>query len=304
MAKKYKENSVYYYQISPHLIKADDKEIKLVKKRFKRAFKFKGKLKTVKQGTEGSISAIEGKLMNDRYIGGAVIYTQESNLPPKMDDTGTRTEELQLKGFKGLGYDSAYFYDTETMVLSIESRVPGVTLAALQTLIYRNQEINNFDFKPIASVNDYNRFLKSEGVTSMEMEVLNLDEIPKKNEPVKGVEETIKLVEDTNGTKININISSGRNKSKFLDKGYLKNMVDYALQSIGGQNEVSKFKLNIVDIDSGKVVPIDLISGRVKDKTKIEKVRAIDKFSIAEKIKQLEGSYLRRRQDIEEMIKL
>ncbi|WP_271729376.1 DUF6731 family protein [Aquimarina algiphila] len=303
MAKKYKETSVYYYQISPHLTKADDEEVRLVKKRFKKAFKFRGKLKIIKQG-EGSVSAIKGKVINDRYIGGAVIYTQESNLPPKMDDTGTKTEELQLEGFKGLGYDSAYFYDTETMVLAIESRVPGVTLAALQALIYRNQEINTFDFKPVASVNDYNRFLESEGVTSMEMEVLNLNEKPKKNAPVKGVEETIKLVEDTNGSKININISSGRNKLKVLDKKYLKNMIDYALQSIGGQNEISKFKLNIIDVDSGKVVPIDLISGRIKGKTKIEKVRAIDKFSIAEKIKQMEGSYLRKRQNIEEMIKL
>lgn len=304
MSKKYKENNVYYYQISPHLTKADDDEITLIKKRFKRAFKFKGKIKIVEQGVEGSVSAIEGKLINKRYIGGAAIYTQESNLPPKMDESGTLTQELQLDGFKGLGYDSVYFYDSETMVLAMENRVPGVTLAALQSLIYRNQEIETFDFKPVGSINDYQRFLESEGVTGLEMELLNIDEKPKKNHPVKGIEETIDIVEAADGTKININISSGRKKLKVLNKQFLKKMADYALKSIGGQNEVSKFKLNIVDVDSGKVEPIDLMTGRIKDKTKIEKVRAINRFSIAEKIKQLEGNYLARREAIEELIKL
>lgn len=304
MSKKFKENNVYYYQISPHLVKADDEEIDQVKKRFKKAFRFSGKLKSVEQGVEGSVSAIEGKIINKRYIGGAAIYTQESNLPPKMDESGTQTQELQLEGFKGLGYDSAYFYDSETMVLAMESRVPGVTLEALQSLIYRNQEIITFDFKPVASINDYEKFLQSEGVTSFEMEILNIDDKPKKNKPVRGVEETINIVEAANGTKINIDVSSGRSKFKILDKQFLKNMADYALNSIGGQNEVSKFKLSVIDVDSGKVVPIDLLTGRIKDKTKIEKVRAINKFSIAEKIDQLEGQYLKRRESIEEIIKL
>lgn len=304
MAKKYKENNVYYYQITPHLISADDNEIKLVKKRFKKAFKFKGKLNTVNQGIEGSVSAIEGNIYNNRYIGGAVIYTQESNLPPKMDETGTLTQKLELNGFKGLGYDSAYFYDPENMILAIENRVPGVTLASLQSLIYRNQEINTFDFKPVASLNDYDAFLQSEGAKSMEIEVLNLKEKPKKNALVKGVEETIDIVDSANGTKINIQVSSGLSKSRVLDKQFIKKMADFALKSIGGQIEFSKFKLNIIDVDSGKIVPIDLISGRIKDKTKIEKVRAINKFSIIEKINQLEGYYLKRRPNIESVIKL
>ena len=304
MSKKFKENNVYYYQISPHLIEADDEEIEKLKKRFKKAFRFRGKVKTVEQGVEGSVSAIEGKVINTRYIGGAAIYTQESNLPPKMDESGTQTQELQLDGFKGLGYDSAYFYDSHTMVLAIESRVPGVTLEALQSLIYRNQEIITFDFKPVASINDYEKFLQSEGVTSFEMEILNVVDKPKKNETVKGVEETIDIVEAANGSKINISVSRGQKKSRVLDKQFLKTMADYALKSIGGQNEVSKFKLNIIDVDSGKVVPIDLLTGRVKDKTRIEKVRAINKFSIAEKINQLEGYYLKRRESIEAIIKL
>ena len=305
MAIKYKENNVYYYQIIPHLIRGNDDEVRKTKKRFKRAFKFKGNIKTVDQGGgDGSVSAIEGRVINRRYIGGAIIYTQEQNLPPKIDETGTHTEELQLAGFKGLGYDSVYFYDSETMVIAIESRVPGATLAAIQSLIYRNQEINTFDYKPVASVDDYNKFLESEGATSLEMEVLNIDEKPKKNEPVKGVEETIDIVEAANGTKIKIEISTGRKKFKMLDKAYLKNMADYALKSIGGQNEVSKFRLKIVDVDSGKVVPIDLMTGRIKDKTKIEKVRAINRFSIADKISQIEGFYLKRREAIENIINL
>jgi len=305
MAKKYKENSVYYYQIIPRIITGNDEEVETAKKRFKKAFKFKNLKKTVEQGGEGSVSAIEGRVINKRYIGGAVIYTQESNLPPKVDNTGINTQVLELNGFKGLGYDSAYFYDSELMVLAIESRVPGPTLASLQSLIYvNNQQINTFDYKAVASANDYDKFLQSDGAKSLEMQILSIKEKPIKNEPVNGVEESINILNEANAAKINIEISTGQKKLSTLRKEYLKGMADYALKSFGCQNEVSKFKMKIIDIDSGKIVPIDLITGRIKDKTKILKVRAINRFSISDKIDQLEGHYLRRRPNIETVISL
>ena len=303
MAAKYKENSVYYYQIVPSLITGDNNEVKSVKRRFKKAFKFKGNTKGYKQG-DGSVNAIEGSVFQGRYVEGAIIFTLERNLPPKIDKDGKNASKIELSGFRGLGYDSVYFYDSELMVLAIESRVPGVTISSLRSLIYINQEINTFDFKPIGSPNEYDRFLKSEGVTGLEMEVLNIDSIPKKHAPVKGVSETIDLVEAANGTSIQIKISSGLMKSKKLNKQFIKTMLDYALKSVGGQNEVSKFKLNIVDIDSGKVELIDMITGRIRDKTKIEKVKAIDRFSIAEKVKQIKGLYLKRRLDLEKKVNL
>ena len=303
MSKKYKENSVYYYRVVATLETGDDDEIRRVKRRFKKAFKFKGNTKSYEQG-DGSVNAIEGKIFKDRYVEGAVIFTLEKNLPPKIDANGKNATKIEISGFRGLGYDSVYFYDSELMVLAIESRVPGVTTSSLQSLIYINQEINNFEFIPVGSPNEYSRFLESEGVNGLQMEVLNIDSIPKKLAPVKGVSETIDLVEAANGTKININISSGATKSKKLNKEFVKSILDHALKSIGGQNEVSKFKLNIVDFDSGKVEWVDMITGRIRDKTKIEKVRAIDRFSISEKIKQIKGSYLKRRPDLEKVINI
>lgn len=304
MAAKYKENSVYYYQIKPHLIKGDDDEIETVKKKFKRAFKFKGKTKKWEQG-DGSVKAIEGEVFEKRYIEGALIYTLENNLPPMVDENGENASEIDLKGFSGLGYDSVYFYDSELMILAIESRIPGATIASLQSLTYiNNNSINQFDFKAVGSPNEYNRFLESEGVTGLEMEVLNIDSIPKKKAPVKGVMEAIDIVDAANGTSIKINISSGQSKSKLLNKQFIKTMIDHALLSVGGQNEVSKFNLRIIDVDSHRVVPIDLITGRIKDKTSIEKVRAINKFSLADKIKQIKGSYLKRRPDLEKVVNI
>ena len=304
MAIQYKENSVYYYQIMPHFIKKDDEEIKLVKGRFKKAFKFTNDSKEFEQG-DGSVNAIEANIFETRYIEGALIYTLERNLPPKIDADGKSPSMLDIDGFRGLGYDSAYVYDSELMILAIESRVPGATLASLQSLIYiNNDSINTFDYKIVGSPKEYQRFLDSHGVRSMEMEVLNIDEIPKKIKPVRGIDETIDLVEAANGTKIEIRITTGQNKFKMLNKNFISTIADYALKSIGGQNEVSKFKLNIVDVDSGRVEPVDLITGRIKDKTKIEKVRAINRFSIAEKISQIKGGYLRRRPDLETIIKI
>ncbi|UZO79755.1 hypothetical protein NBT05_12430 [Aquimarina sp. ERC-38] len=304
MTKKYKENNVYYYQIKPHLINPKTQDIKKVKKKFKKAFKFKGKVDSIKQGVEGSVSATSGKVYNNRYIGGALIYTQETNIPPKMDETGTKPQVLDLSGFKGLGYDSAYFYDVETMVFAFESRVPGVTLSSLQTLIYRNQEIDTFDFKPIASSNAYEEFLESQGVTSLEMDVVSVDNKKKKNSSTPAISEALNLLDEANGEKITISVTSGRTKKKYLDKNYLKKLANDALSSMGYEKEFTSFKLKIEDVDSGKIVPIDLITGRIRDKTKIEKVKAINEFSIKSKIKQLEGLYLKRREAIEVQIKL
>lgn len=304
MAAKYKVNKVYYYQIKPIFSTRSDDEVKRIKQGFKSALKFsKPNLKNVPQG-DGSVSPVLGKVINQRYIGGALIYTMETNIPPKWDAVGKKPTPINLEGFLGLGYDAAYFYDSENMIIAIESRVPGPTLASLRSLILRNYELPGFEYLPVSSKKTYQKFLDTPGVTSMEMSMLNIDSATEKNKTVPGIAESKDLVDEANGNQIVINISTGKNKNKYLNKGYVKRMADWAITSLGGKHEVSKFKLKIVDLDSGKINPIDLISGRINDQTEIEKVRAINRFSINEKIGQIEGKYLKRRPYLDDLYKL
>ena len=181
------------------------------------------------------------------------------------------------------------------MIIAIESRVPGPTLSSLRSLILRNYELPGFEYLPVSSEKTYQQFLDTPGVTSMEMSMLNIDNAVEKKQAVPGIAESTELVDEANGHKIVIQISSGQKRNNYLNKGYVKKMADWAVSSFGGKHEVSKFKLKIVDLDSGKINPIDLISGRISDTTEIEKVRAINRFSIKEKIGQIEGKYLKRR---------
>lgn len=304
MAKKYKSNKVYYYQIKPSYSSGSDKDVIRTKRYFKDALKFnKDNLTSVYQG-DGSVSAVVGEEIDGRYIGGALIYTMENNIPPKWDSVKKTPASIDLVGFSGLGYDAAYFYDSENMIIAIESRVPGPTLASLRELILLNYEVPGFNYLPVSSEKTYEQFLDTPGVTSLEMSMLNIESAKENKRTVPGISESKEMVDEANGHKIVINISAGRNKSNYLNKGYVKRMADWAVNSFGGKNEVSKFKLKIVDLDSGKINPIDLISGRISDKTEIEKVRAINQFSIKEKIGQIEEKYLKRRPYLDNLYKL
>ena len=109
MAAKFKVNKVYYYQIKPVFTTMSDDELNRIKRGFKKALQFnKSNLESISQG-DGSVSAVLGEIINVRYVGGALIYTMETNIPPKWDAVGKKPASIDLKGYSGLGYDAAYF---------------------------------------------------------------------------------------------------------------------------------------------------------------------------------------------------
>jgi len=295
MAKKFKSTKVNYYQLRVNTKGLDTLEITEIKKKFKKAVSFKDLIvPTVPQG-DGNVSPMKTEEINTRYIAGALIYTQETNIPPKFNQTTQTLEAIDIAGFSGLGFDAVYFYDSENMILAIESKVPGPTLESFNTLLLSNFSLNAFEIIVVTSSNDYEKFINSLGVKTLEIKMLNLDAKPEKKTTIKSVQEITDLIDRIDGNYIDMKISVGNERNKFLDFNHIKRIADFALKTIGTKNEVTKFKLDIVDLDSGKVDPIDLITNRIFDTIKIEKVTTISKFSIKEKINQVEKYYLRRR---------
>lgn len=304
MAKVYKSTKVNYYQLRVNTSKMTALEVDNLKEKFKNAILFKSlKVPIVEQG-DGTVSPAKSKEINVRYVAGALIYTQKSNIPPKFDETSQKLEAVDIKGFSGLGYDSTFFYDSETMIIAIESKVPGPTLESFQNILNRNYKLDFFEIVVVTSSNDYQKFINSKGVRTVEIKMLNLSNVPAKKTKIKAVSEVQDLVDDLSGNYIDLKISVGQNRDEFLDFPILKRFADYAVKSIGMKNEVTKFKVDIVDLNSGKIDPIDLITNRIFDTLKIEKVVTISAFSITEKINQMEEFYLKRRPQLESAYKL
>lgn len=304
MAKIFKSTKVNYYQIRVNTKNASKDEINDIKLSFKEAIKFDNLINNSIEQGDGTVSAIKTKEINKRYLGGALIYTQKNNIPPKFDETTQSSEAINIDGFSGLGYDAAFFYDSENMILAIESKVPGPTLESFNNILKNNFSLKTFENIVVTSTNDYDKFINSKGVRTLEIKMLNIDFKPTKNTNIKGVRETTSLVDDIQGNYIELKISVGTERDKFLDFNVIRRYADFAMKSIGLKNEVTKFKVDIVDLESGKVDPIDLITNRIFDTIKIEQVITISKFSIKEKIDQIEKFYLKRRPQIEETYSL
>ncbi|MBL0738502.1 hypothetical protein JI750_16525 [Flavobacterium sp. GN10] len=304
MAKKYKKTKINYYQIKVNLKNAPTQKIKDVKSKFKKAISFKNlKVQFIDQG-DGTVSAIESREINVRYLGGALVYTQEKNIPPKWNQENKKLEAININGFNGLGYDAAFFYDSENMIIAIESKVPGPTLESFCNLLRQNFNLPSFEIIVVTSTNDYEKFLNSKGVRNLEIKMLSLDNVPEKKSRIKGVMETKDLVDTIDGSYIDVKIAAGTDRNKFLNFKAIKQLANFAISSVGFKHEVTKFKVDIVDLDSGKIEPIDLITNRISDYIQVEQVTTITKFSIKEKITQIEGFYLKRKPKLDEAYRL
>jgi hypothetical protein len=302
MAKKV--TKIHYYQLRPYGSKQMKKdELDEIKEIYKNAIQFrKRNLLKVDQG-DGSVSPIKGKIRENRYVTGALIYTQENNIAPKYNQKNQSMEAINIEGFDGLGFDAAFFYDATNMLLVIESKVPGPTLESLRVLMTMNYEVPSFEAIVVTSKNEYEKFINSKGVRNLKIKMLNLDNQPE-GKKTPGVQEATEMVENTNGAYIEMKIGSGKNRHRFLDFQKVKSFADFAVRSVGLKHEVTKFEVDIVDLDSGKIEPIDLITNRIFDKISIDKERTISRFSIGEKIDQIESYYFKRKPFLDEVYRL
>lgn len=305
MAKKIKKTKINYYQLNVNLKGATTDKVNKVKALFKKAITFQNlKVNSIDQG-DGKVTPIKSKEINERYLGGALVYTQEKNIPPKFNQKNQTLEAIDIAGFDGLGYDSAFFYDSENMILSIESKVPGPTLESFCNLLKQNYSmLPQFEMIVVTSSNEYDKFINSKGVRNLEIKMLSLDDKLDKESKIKGVMETKDLVDTVDGAYIDVKIAAGSDRSKFLNFNAVKQLADFAVSSFGSKHEVTKFRVDIVDLDSGKIDPIDLITNRIFDFITVEQVTTITKFSIKEKIDQIEGFYLKRRPKLDEVYKI
>ena len=304
MAKKYKKTKINYYQLKVNLKNETTDNISIVKTKFKKAITFKNlKVPSIDQG-DGTVSAIESREINIRYLGGALVYTQEKNIPPKWNQEYKKLEAIDINGFNGLGYDAAFFYDSENMIIAIESKVPGPTLESFCNLLRQNFRLPNFEMVVVTSTNEYEKFLNSKGVRNLEVKMLSLDNVPEKKSTIKGIMETKDLVDTIDVSYIDIKIAAGTDRNKFLNFNAVKKLAEFAISSTGSKHEITKFKVDIVDLDSGKIDPIDLITNRIFDYIQVEQVTTINKFSIKEKITQIEGFYLKRKPKLDKVYRL
>lgn len=299
---KFKENKFYFYQIVPVISDTDENSIKFYKKRFKKAFQF-NKQNLEVETSEGSISALEVDVDKENFITGALVYTLESNLLPRYDPNKKKTASIDLDGFRGLGVDCAYIYDPNSMVFILENRKPGVSLNAVRELLFRqDNNLPGFEYKAICYKNSYEKFLKSGGVKSMKMKMLRIPEKSDTRIKVESIKNTKDTIDELKGSHITIEVSSGREKSKWLDFDAVRKWADSITKMTNTQHEIEKFELKIEDVDSEKIVPIDLITGRIYEVTKIEKVRLINRFSIVDKISQMKKHYLIKKDIIDQFI--
>ncbi|MES2484940.1 MAG: DUF6731 family protein [Bacteroidota bacterium] len=295
-----KTTNVYYYQLLPienglepavknQIFKICDKEIFQPLDRYVRI-----------DHADGFVNLYDREERLGRYIFGTFVYNQTTNIPPVYNEVENKPSQLKIGAFDGLGFDSSFVYDQKTRIIGLESKKPGTSLKCVTDFIRKNFNISDLDFKMVVLPDEYKKFLEATDYKRLEIDLAipnNDMGILKPNE--KNAANLLDLMQNLKGTSAKLIISNGRSRKKNLSIDNVRQLAQWFKKNEKGEDIAKSFKITGVDIDSDSNHVFDIISNRLITDLTVAKIRTIGNFQIKSKYDQLEGDFLRYREQLE-----
>ena len=300
---KIKETNVYYYQLFPtDDVLRDDVE-KFYKDCDQKIFNKISNSNYIKiDHSDGYVNLYNREERNNRYVLGTFVYNQITNIPPSFNDVENKPSALKIGKFDGLGFDSSFIYDRKTRIIGLESKKPGTSLKSVEDFVNKNFELANTCFKFVVLPDEYKKFLNATEYSRLEMDLAipnNAMGILKPNEINSN--KILQVMQDLKGSNAKIIISNGRSKKNSLSLENVRQLVQWLYKTDEKENLVRNLRITGVDVDSENYQVFDLISNRLITQLQIEKTRTIGQFQIKVKYDQLEGDFLKYREELEKL---
>ncbi len=295
-----KTTNVYYHQLLPI---DDNLEEETKRKIFQECDReiFTEKKKYIKiDHSDGNVNLYNLEERHNRYIFGTFVYNQTTNIPPVYNESENKPTKLKIGAFDGLGFDSSFIYDKKTRILGLESKKPGTSLKSVSDFLKKNFNILDLDFKTVVLPDEYNKFLNSSDYKRIELDLAipnNDMGILKPSE--KNASNLLDLMQDLKGASAKIIISNGRSRKKSLSDKAVKQLAQWFKKNEKGEEIAKSFRVTGADAETDNNHIFDLISNRLITELTINKTRTIGNFQIKSKYDQLEGDFLRYREQLE-----
>lgn len=295
-----KTTNVYYFQL---LLIENQWDEDTKRKIFQECDKeiFAGKNKYIKiDHSDGNVNLYDLQERHNRYVFGTFVYNQTTNIPPVYNESENKPTQLKIGAFDGLGFDSSFIYDRKTRILGLESKKPGTSLKSVTEFLKKNFNILDLDFKTVVLPDEYKKFLNSNDYKRIELDLAipnNDMGILKPSE--KNASNLLELMQDLHGASAKIVISNGRSRKKSLSEEAVRQLAQWFKKNDKGEEIAKSFRVTGADIDTDNNHVFDLISNRLLTDLTVNKTRTIGNFQIKSKYDQLEGDFLRYREQLE-----
>lgn len=298
--KDTKTTNVYYHQLLP----IDDQLEEDIKKQIfhncdREIFIEKDKYFKIDH-SDGNINLYDLTERHNRYVFGTFVYNQTTNIPPVYNESENKPTQLKIGAFDGLGFDSSFIYDRKTRILGLESKKPGTSLNSVTEFLKKNFNVLDLDFKTVVLPDEYKKFLNSTDYKRIELDLAipnNDMGILKPSE--KNALNLLDLMQDLKGASAKIIISNGRHRKKSLSEQAVRQLAQWFKKNDKGEEIAKNFRVTGADVDSENNHIFDLISNRLITGLTVNKTRTIGNFQIKSKYDQLEGDFLRYREQLE-----
>jgi hypothetical protein len=299
-----KKTNVYYHQLLPIDDQLDDDvKRKIFKDCDREIFTERDKYFKIDH-SDGNINLYDLRERHNRYVFGTFVYNQTINIPPVYNESDNKPSQLKIGVFDGLGFDSSFIYDRKTRILGLESKKPGTSLKSVQDFLKKNFNILDLEFKTVVLPDEYKKFLNSTDYKRIELDLAipnNDMGILKPSE--KNASNLLDLMQELKGASAKIIISNGRFRKKSLSEQAVRQLAQWFKKDYKGEEIAKSFRVTGADADSENNHVFDLISNRLITELTVNKTRTIGNFQIKSKYDQLEGDFLRHREQLESLQK-
>lgn len=224
---------------------------------------------------------------------GTVCHAQMIDIPPKIDTTTNKLEQLPLDPSQGLGYATSFLYDTKTSIIAIESNKNGVSLSGLLELIEFNLKCDVIRSEIVLDPADFEKLNKWDQITKLVYRIARVENGEIFKSQKRAVGEAISIADSTGAIVIETVQSVGKMRSATLAKQTVLQLVRDLLP-FRDNKEVTKLEVTGRG-ENENLRPIDFIKNRIRLKITIEKTRHSAGFSTAFKYYEMQQEYAKLR---------
>ncbi|WP_420552404.1 DUF6731 family protein [Tenacibaculum aiptasiae] len=276
-----KDLSIYYYKITPKAITKEDR--RLHQEELTKAFEIPNQenLENIIQ-TNGEVGLFEVKKRND-FTFGTFSFTQTESIPPRQNKNTKEINKLDLEEDDGLGYQTSFLFDSQTNIIVLVNRRPGVNAKSIEKFIKHNFNTPNFTLEKITNKSSMENFFKTKSYKKLKVKLASptninklvdgSDLLPVEIPSLANKFEAGKLsFEFEAETKQSLNISKVREVVSYLDRQTSAELL--TLTVTGNDPDVEEKTFNF-------------LTGTINDKITVEKTRH-NNFRTREVYEQLE----------------
>lgn len=241
-------------------------------------------------GSNGPISKYGDFDIHGTLIQGTMCHSQMLDIPPSIDVTTNKIEELELRPEQGLAYLTSFIFDTETSIIIYESNKNGVSFGSFCDYLsycFGVTIISELVLNPA----DLERLQGWTQVTKFHVKVARLQNGTILDANKKAVRDVVQLASDTDANILETKITIGRSRLESLRKGRIIELVKSFIP-YKDTEEVQFLEVSGREGDES-VRPIDFIKNRIRLKIYVEKKRFTVSFSIKDKYDEMNIEYLK-----------